>query len=142
MKKGICARLGFCSFKIQTGYGEVLLIWKYKNLRPIYANINLILIPFKTEKFFRQESHLKCLFFCSICFLYLLIKVWSLLLSWASDLLISSSFDELEIYFPELSDTLKFKDVANTLSSEKSERDKFYSWKRFKNSFIFWFRFP
>ncbi len=36
------------------------------------------------------------------------------------------AFDELEIYFPELSDTLKFKDVANTLSSEKSERDKFY----------------
>lgn len=36
------------------------------------------------------------------------------------------AFDELEIYFPELSATLKFKDVANTLSSEKSARDKFY----------------
>ena len=36
------------------------------------------------------------------------------------------AFDELEIYFPELSTTLKFKEVANALSSKKSARDKFY----------------
>ena len=30
------------------------------------------------------------------------------------------AFDELEIYFPELSTTLKFKEVANALSSKKA----------------------
>ncbi len=36
------------------------------------------------------------------------------------------AFDEIEIYFPDLSDTSKFKEIANTLSSQKSTRDKFF----------------
>ena len=36
------------------------------------------------------------------------------------------AFDEVEIYFPDIPATPKFKEIANTLSSLKSTRDKFF----------------